>query len=248
MRYHLGPGPKLDGSGTREQLLCQDGKIFVMDNHRLAAWCWLHTWDGITPISIVHLDWHWDLAGANSPADSSNIAALTIGCSLEGFRQSQVKYDDYLSYFLHYYHDKIVCMFFSVAQEDELKCLSNELCDRNICILPRQLLSLLKTRTQWSLPGPTVINLDLDFFTKQAEEDPEAQAFATTEEAYECAALVGVWIKSIVDDPNCIVVTIALSPSFLDTPSDAEGLLSVIFNALGRQVPTVISTGEHHRP
>lgn len=47
--------------------LWHDGNIYVMDNHRVAAWCWLQACDHSTHYSFLHIDQHSDLMIDNSP-------------------------------------------------------------------------------------------------------------------------------------------------------------------------------------
>ena len=41
--------------------LWRDGKVYVMDNHRAAAWCWLHSCDFNESYNFLHIDQHSDL-------------------------------------------------------------------------------------------------------------------------------------------------------------------------------------------
>ena len=41
--------------------LWQSGKVFVMDNHMAALWCWLQTCDSKKSYNFMHVDRHYDL-------------------------------------------------------------------------------------------------------------------------------------------------------------------------------------------
>lgn len=46
-------------------LLYQEGKIYVMDNHLAAGWCWYHTLKKDEEYNFCHIDQHDDLANGN---------------------------------------------------------------------------------------------------------------------------------------------------------------------------------------
>lgn len=43
-----------------QNFLWKSGHIYVMDNHRAAAWCWAQELDPATPHALFHIDRHYD--------------------------------------------------------------------------------------------------------------------------------------------------------------------------------------------
>lgn len=42
-------------------MLWQNGKVYVMDNHLSAAWCWLQSCDPQKKYNFMHIDRHYDM-------------------------------------------------------------------------------------------------------------------------------------------------------------------------------------------
>lgn len=48
---------------TGVNFLFKHDKIYVMDNHLCAGWCWLQHTDLSRKYNFVHIDYHYDLSG-----------------------------------------------------------------------------------------------------------------------------------------------------------------------------------------
>lgn len=57
------PGVLGESSVTGVNFLYNKDKVYVMDNHLCAAWCWLQKVDVSKRYNFVHIDYHYDLSG-----------------------------------------------------------------------------------------------------------------------------------------------------------------------------------------
>jgi len=54
------PFSKCDDPVEGLSFLWQEDKIYIMDNHRAALWCWIHSIRPNIKYSIFHIDAHHD--------------------------------------------------------------------------------------------------------------------------------------------------------------------------------------------
>lgn len=98
---------KRRGASGRERVnfLWQRGNVFVMDNHRLAAWCWLKQLAGAEDFSLLHLDRHYDMLDVQDavidalPGDLGAYSLeqyLGATCRIEGYEHRAVRWDNYI--------------------------------------------------------------------------------------------------------------------------------------------------------
>lgn len=199
--------------------LWHDGNVYVMDNHRAAAWCWLQACDKSAEYSFLHIDYHSDLLldGCAGVWDTYKKTIATPGLSLEEYLDIRhtgsnnaiaFRWDNYIrpihgllpnwfkpAYFA-YYQD------FDIEDYDK-KCTSGAYSGFSGTanrITANELLDLL---SQISLcqTNKWIINLDIDFFFSK-------QIVACQDSYIEA---VGRLLNDCL--PQTQVLTIALSPS-----------------------------------
>ena len=98
--------------------LWQSGKVFVMDNHMAALWCWLQTCDPKKSYNFMHIDRHYDLLDNFKDEDLSFLKG-NPGISFKDFsnqtRENEpvrvLRWDNYIytGYVLHprWFHTNI---------------------------------------------------------------------------------------------------------------------------------------------
>ena len=201
-------------------LLAQFKNIYLMDNHRMALWCWAKHVNGSSPFSLFHLDAHYDcdpeaVARIDKATSWQSIAQSSPQefMSIEGTDQGPlVKWDNYLPLFFKLHeiqsHKKILTTHkIGISTES----------DREIepWDLARDLDKLLQNSNV-----PWIINLDFDYF--YARTHKRSPLFAHD------------WIKRIFDivymnwaDQRVAVITVALSPECCGGWDQATEILNI---------------------
>jgi UPF0489 domain len=177
MARHIIPFAGRNHSGAVTQnLLWQDGDVYLMDNHRAALWCWQQAFDlGVERHRILHIDRHTDALGANLSQHLQDMPALR-GLSIDDYLNAQVqigsekhalfRWDNYLS--IHVASSKntlssLICADHGVGD--------NPLYHSTQRPRPDQ---LSENIGYWLRQGkePWIVNVDLDyFFCSESELD-----------------------------------------------------------------------------
>ena len=106
---------------TRQNFLYRWKNIYVMDNHRVAAWCWIQEIGQDDNFSIFHVDEHYDTLSSNMKswlAHCENARTLSLQEYLDLRWQSGphslpvFQWDNYLSIFLKLFESQIQKMHF----------------------------------------------------------------------------------------------------------------------------------------
>lgn len=109
--------PCIDHDAYEEIFLWKDDNlpIYVMDNHRLALWCWeqVYSMVNLPKIHVIHIDRHWDgNACLNIPSNIKPVGKMTI----DEYRKQQNSlgnfnlflWDNYIDYFTKIYPNAVV--------------------------------------------------------------------------------------------------------------------------------------------
>jgi UPF0489 domain len=159
-RDHSGP--------VTQNLLWQDGDVYLMDNHRAALWCWQNALDlGVVSHRILHIDRHTDALGANLSQhlkDMPVLQALSINDYLDAKVQlgsekhSLFRWDNYLS--IHIASSKktlieLICADHGEGGNPQFHSTHRPKPD-----------SLSGNISYWLTQGrePWIVNVDLDYF------------------------------------------------------------------------------------
>lgn len=104
-------------SGTYNQnFLWKHGNVYIMDNHRAAAWCWLKELEDNEVINIFHIDEHYDMLMSQMDQWLGQLPDLrgmsikdylSIDYPIPGSRAPIVRWDNYLSIFMERYGDHV---------------------------------------------------------------------------------------------------------------------------------------------
>jgi len=155
-----------------DNFLVSEQNVYLMDNHRLALWCFLQKLnesDFAQKINIMHIDAHPDLAEV-SVDDLKTLAQLLKNHTLESYMNFKkegdhtplIKFDNYLTLFFELFKSNIhLNQTVSFTQKmGSMKRLSFDL-------TPIYLLKELEDRAEDKIfynLDPWIINLDLDYF------------------------------------------------------------------------------------
>ncbi len=230
---HLIPFINRGFSGPHtDHLLFKEGNIYVMDNHRLALWCWLDALkenpEAFSGINLLHIDAHPDMSETALTETKINDQVL-LSLSLQDYREilqdeyniPLIRWDNYLPLFLKYFPNtiKIHNTFSATHKMGSTKTLGTDL-------LPHELIKFMNNYLTDKLflnDLPWIVNLDLDyFFTAQ----PEKLVMFSDEYLETIAAT----IKHGLETKKILALTIALSPECSGSWEKAEHLLEKMFH------------------
>ncbi len=231
---HLIPFVQRGFSGpTNDHLLYQDAKfpIYVMDNHRLAMWCWLNfikSQNLTESFNFLHIDAHPDLSTKGIDqvkADAIDFCALSLSDYRKYWDREYnvplIRWDNYLAFFLNSYPSIVD---FKNTFSATHKMGSTQTLNRDI--LPHELIKFMNDYIGERIFFNTnrwILNLDLDyFFTPQPDKlmifsDEYIDAFITI-------------IKKAIASGSIALITVALSPECCGSWEQAEALLLKIFD------------------
>jgi len=215
---HIIPFKGKNASGDYNlNLLYNQEKTYVMDNHLAASWCWMKKLCPTKKYNLFHIDRHYDLLNnftnlwikeLNKQSfdftRSSITELLAIKYNSPNFPERKIqvfRYDNYLTILNSIYPNLIDATFFS-THKDGSKINSLEIQEYEIYELLDNFSDCINENNQvkW------VVNIDIDyFFTKKNEKYFQ---FLTDE-----------YIHSVADEikkawDNIDVLTIALSPGY----------------------------------
>lgn len=208
---------QLEDSGCYDMnLLFNNDKFYIMDNHLAAAWCWAQKIDPSKKYGLFHIDRHYDLLNNLSDLFLTENREKLIGdnfldyLSLKNEKGSQaLRYDNYLDAFNRLYPDLIQQVYYATHKDgtnktktslDPLNTYEPELWDLDTNIR-YWLTECHKNIERW------IVNIDIDFFFRDNNNGEYFQFMTRKYIKYIC--------KEIIKSLPCIdVVTISLSPEF----------------------------------
>ena len=216
-------------AGRNESFSCtlnflwQQDSLYIMDNHRVAAWCWLQHRTPGESFKVLHIDAHFDTAGAFGPSVEGQPKMATL--SLEEYLGAHIvdagakiciyRWDNYIS-LLQYHHPELVSHWMFATHQ-----LGQEPSFAYTPVETDQLINTLKAmRTEGR---PFVLNLDLDFFRSM-----EGDRFS----AVDRMRVFGE-IAILRASGQLLATTICLSPECCGSWQAAEQLLEELATAIG---------------
>jgi len=213
---------------SRDNFLASVDNIFVMDNHRLALWCWFQKIQKAERYNLFHIDAHPDLS--ESGLKEFNHDLWTI--SLDDYRSAHQKevnsplfrWDNYIEIFLQKYPENVGHTISATHHLGSTKDLKEVVKPID---LVRRLDDLFSERIYLN-DLPWIVNLDIDYlFSSRPQKLP-----LFSEEYVEAVALS---IKRGLDNGMIKVLTIALSPECCGGWEKAEVMLKRFQQTLGMQ-------------
>lgn len=221
---------------THDSLLWQHGRLYVMDNHRLALWCWWQHLDEASRWSYHHVDRHFDALWEKENPWSKHTTAQHR-TDLNSFRSARFRTDKGREEFELYRWDTITSALLSLhgSQIGDITFASANEGDRPsvkkaMDIAPWKLPSHLRylADPDESPLVSHIIDIDIDYFTHQDLDGPFGQVFSD-----DYIRELGESIRCGLENDRFGVVTVALSPTTTGSWELAERLTVTLLNPLG---------------
>ncbi|MDD4973418.1 MAG: UPF0489 family protein [Bacteriovorax sp.] len=218
-----------ESAGSSDNVLWGEGNIFVMDNHRLALWCWFQELKKGSRYNLLHIDAHPDLSESALKNFSQDL--WTIG--LDEYRtiwQQDVnlplfRWDNYLEVFLKNYPEMVGVTMSATHHLGSAKELSVE-------IKPFDLVkrcSEIFSGKEYVNDFEWIVNLDLDYFFSA---QPEKFELFSDEYVASLANSISLGLESGMIK----VFTISLSPECCGSWEKAERMLAKFSQGLDLSV------------
>ncbi len=192
-------------------ILYKKDNIYLMDNHRMAAWCWANQIDENEKYTIIHIDKHSDTLGNQITEWTNPIKNGLKNLSLDDYdkieyqkneyeRYKIFRWDNYIPIFHHYYSNLITDYVFYTHNEGSIpKELEKHISHCTSHNLFNDLFDCFSESN-----GRLIINLDIDYFFCS---NPKYFVFFSDQAI---KRLIENIIGLVADKKN--VLTIALSP------------------------------------
>lgn len=194
-------------------LLWNENKIYVMDNHLIASWCWLRKIDLTKEYSLVHIDRHYDYYdtyGNPTPWDQwikasfnlqqASLSEANFKDNLEetnSLKSEVLLYDNYINVFEDLHPGTLTEFQFFTHQENSynLGCKASKINEGTFEELMNSKFDTVNKNY--------ILNLDLDYFCKSDDFIMDSNDVINN---------VAKLIKDNIDAFE--VITIAMSPDF----------------------------------
>jgi hypothetical protein len=210
---------------SADNILFQEKNIYIMDNHRLALWCWFQQIEKDESYNLFHIDAHPDMAvSANNIFAQNKINLWDL--SLHDYQtamQSEFniplfRWDNYIQVLLKFYPTTVSKenTYSATHKVGSIESLENDI---NAYRLLSELNGILSGQ-KFINNNKWIINLDLDYFFSSLPE--KMQMFSS--EYIEAVALA---IKLGIDSGLIKVFTIALSPECCGGWEKTEATLAI---------------------
>ncbi len=222
MKINLIPFAARGPSGdSLDNLLTKENNIYVMDNHRLALWCWFQSIKKAKRYNLFHIDAHPDMSQsglADSHQDLWNLSLEEYRTALQvDINTPLFRWDNYLEIFLQKYSDNVGHTISATHHLGSNKGLQEE-------VKPLELIKRLDdifsekiyvNNLTW------IVNLDLDYFFSSRPQ--KLQLFSD-----EFIDALTMSIRQGLDNGAIEVLTVALSPECCGGWDKAFGMLTKV--------------------
>lgn len=207
-----------DSASSQDNVLWNEGPVYVMDNHRLALWCWFQKIDKTKRYNLIHIDAHPDMSESALKYFKHDLWAM----SLEEYREAWQKdinmplfrWDNYIEVFLRKYPELVGKTVSATHHLGSSKELSEEVRAYDLV----KYLNGVFSGERYVNELPWIVNLDLDYFFSAAPE--KIQLFGD-----EFIEGVHHAIRLGLANGMIEVLTISLSPECCGSWEKAESML-----------------------
>lgn len=208
-----------------DNVLWKEKNIYVMDNHRLALWCWFQEIEKGTRYNLLHIDAHPDMSESALKDFNHDL----WGMSLEDYRtawQADInspifRWDNYLEVFLKKFPESVGVTMSATHHLGSSKGLAQEVKPID---LVRQMNEIFNGK-KYINDLAWIVNLDLDYFFSAQPE--KLQLFSD-----EVIQAIAESLRSGMESGMIKVLTVALSPECCGSWEKAEGLLKKVSKTL----------------
>ena len=203
--------------------------VYIMDNHRVAMWCWLQEIKTEEKYDLFHLDRHFDTLYSNIETwlkDLPDLNKITLDEYLNFNEKNSnvpiIRYDNYLSIFLEKYPFLLNDCWFSTYNEGDKPKWNNMQAPP-----PKSLPGSFEYWLDQS-PNKWIINLDIDLFFCDDGGDSQIQMHSDI-----FIKSIGEVLKRQKDKDKIAVITIALSPEWSGGWEKAKRACEILTQAMG---------------
>lgn len=219
MSYLIPLTTRGESAAATDNVLWNEGNVYVMDNHRLALWCWFQKLDSKQRYNLFHIDAHPDMSESALKNFDHDLWTL----SLEAYRSAWqpdinmplFRWDNYIEVFLQKYPELVGKTVSATHHLGSIKELSVEVKAYDLVKYMNSLFSGEKFVNDL----PWIVNLDLDYFFSAA---PEKVELFSSGYVQSLASALQLGLKSGLIK----VLTISLSPECCGSWEKAEIMLS----------------------
>lgn len=212
-----------DSYACHLNFLWRSGSLYVMDNHRAAAWCWLQHSEPEGNATVLHIDAHYDTAGAGGRSSENQPPTASLGLREyldasfidAGHSICVYRWDNYIS-LLRHHHPRFGSEW-AFATHRIGPPPDFAYTDVRPGALVDTLGALIASRSRF------ILNLDLDYF-KSSKGDrfaPKARS-----QLFE-------HIAELVRQDQLLVFTVCLSPECCGGWASSEELLRELMITIG---------------
>ncbi|MFA6238824.1 MAG: UPF0489 family protein [Bacteriovorax sp.] len=218
-REYLIPLVNRGFSGASEDnVLWREKNIYVMDNHRLALWCWFQEIEKGTRYNLLHIDAHPDLSESALKNFNSDMWKMTLD-EYRTVMQTDIntplfRWDNYIEVFLKNYPEQVGLTISGTHHHGSPKGLAEDVKPFDLVKRCAEIFSGKNYTNdfQW------IVNLDLDYFFSARPEK-----FDLFSDDY--VASLANSFKLGLESGMIKVMTIALSPECCGSWEKSERLL-----------------------
>ncbi len=210
----------------KDVMLWQNNKVYVMDNHRDAAWCWLQQCKDNEKYNFMHIDMHYDLGDFYGDEDLEHVRKNPrmsyedmMSLKRKNGNNKILRWDNYIRYVYELRPDWFTTNLF-ITQKKGCTCEDGK--KMKMLWFYKDGLNLISWLNQYLVENPEkvydmvegseklkwIVNLDLDFFFYRFEDDINIQLF--TDDYIRSVAKI---LQQVMDKIQ--VLTIAISPECL---------------------------------
>lgn len=215
---------------ARDNILYQEKNIYIMDNHRLALWCWFQNISVNESYNLFHIDAHPDMANsANDIFAKKNLDIWNMplkeyqSLMQEEYNTPLFRWDNYIKVLLSFYPQlvKQENTYSATHKVGSLETLAQDISTYRLLSELNGIFSGQKfiNENKW------IVNLDLDYFYSSL---PEKKLMYSADYLEACARS----LRAGLDNNLIEVLTIALSPECCGGWENAEHTLAIFTKTL----------------
>jgi hypothetical protein len=232
---------------ANDNFLWRSDRLYVMDNHRLAPWCWWQHMEGREPWNLLHIDRHFDATWMLSNPWAAHLTE-SHRASLDAYRNARFpiegdvqalaplfRWDTVVSVFLCSDPGRIGRLLFAGCAEGSMPAVRSE------AITLEQALAQLEAIQRSSSDDQWIVDLDLDVFVSRQVQTTAGRT-VRSDVLWQMGSVLG---GGLAGPSTRHIVTVALSPETCGGWESASDLLSVLCETWGERPmlpPTLRST------
>ncbi len=210
-------------TSSRDNVLLRTGgpkeNIYIMDNHRLALWCWFQKIEKNKRYNLIHIDAHPDMSESALKDFSHDLWNLSLTdyqkIWQKNINEPLFRWDNYLEVFLQKYPECVGATYSATHHLGSAKSLSIDVESFN---LPKMLKTILSGESYIN-EFNFIVNLDLDYFFSAA---PQKLQLFSDEYIESITQSIALGLESGIIE----ILTISLSPECCGSWEKAEAMLS----------------------